>query len=80
MKIEILLFGVTRDIVGNSKLIIDIEKNNKVGDMMTKLKKEYPDFDNLKSLLVAVNNEYALDHQLLNENDEVALIPPVSGG
>jgi molybdopterin converting factor small subunit len=30
--------------------------------------------------MIAVNNEYALDDDRINENDEIAIIPPVSGG
>jgi molybdopterin converting factor small subunit len=34
----------------------------------------------LDSMLVAVNNEYGQHSQLLHESDEIAIIPPVSGG
>jgi len=34
----------------------------------------------LDSVAVAVNSEYANDNHLINVNDEIALIPPVSGG
>jgi molybdopterin synthase sulfur carrier subunit len=40
----------------------------------------YPNLKGLKSLLIAVNNEYAEDSVELLESDEIALIPPVSGG
>lgn len=80
MNIKILLFGVTRDIIGDSILDIEISDNQSVGDMMKELKTRFPDLNRLKSLLVAVNNEYAEEDKILNQSDEIALIPPVSGG
>jgi len=44
------------------------------------LKDKYPKFRELRSLYVAVNSEYAKDHYVLKEQDEIAIIPPVSGG
>jgi molybdopterin converting factor small subunit len=40
----------------------------------------YPQLRDLRSLFIAVNLKYANDEALLTENDEIALIPPVSGG
>lgn len=80
MNIKILLFGVTRDIIGDSILDIEISDSQSVGDMMKELKTRFPDLNRLNSLLVAVNNEYAEEDKILNQSDEIALIPPVSGG
>jgi molybdopterin synthase sulfur carrier subunit len=80
MDIKILLFGVTRDIVGNSILDIQISDGQNVGEMMEELKSRFPEFNNLNSLLVAVNSEYADEDKILTQSDEIALIPPVSGG
>jgi len=44
------------------------------------ISKTYPEFSKLSSLAVAVNSEYAQDDVPLNRNDEIAIIPPVSGG
>lgn len=80
MNIKILLFGVTRDIVGNSSIVIEVGEHESVGSMMKQIRTRYPAFDELKSLMVAVNSEYAEDTQILTNKDEIALIPPVSGG
>ena len=40
----------------------------------------YPQFEKLNSLAIAVNNEYADDDLIITPQDEVVLIPPVSGG
>ncbi|SFF41498.1 molybdopterin converting factor subunit 1 [Thermoflexibacter ruber] len=80
MKVEIILFGITKEIIGKDKLTLDLQENSKVIQVMERLYVDYPKLKNLKSLLVAVNSEYAEDEQVLSEKDEIALIPPVSGG
>jgi molybdopterin synthase sulfur carrier subunit len=51
-----------------------------VQTILQKLKLDYPRLTSIKSLLVAVNSEYAEADLSLKESDEIALIPPVSGG
>ncbi len=80
MKVEIALFGITKEIIGKDKLSLDLQEGSKVAQVMEKLYAGYPQLKNLKSLLIAVNSEYAEEEQILNEKDEIALIPPVSGG
>lgn len=80
MKLTIALFGITKEIVGTSKLVYELHEGYKVDSLLGKLYQDYPKLQNLKSLLVAVNSEYAENEQVLNEQDEIALIPPVSGG
>lgn len=80
---NILLFGVTKDIVGSSSLSIPVSKTSvpkTVGDLKHYLGKTYPDLLKLSSLAVAVNNNYATDDAKIDTFDEIALIPPVSGG
>lgn len=79
----VLLFGVTKDIIGKNTLMLsDIVKDKlkTVQDLKMYLTQEYPNLENLSSLAIAVNNEYAEDSLLLKQTDEIALIPPVSGG
>ncbi|MFD2585606.1 MoaD/ThiS family protein [Croceitalea marina] len=82
----ILLFGVTKDIVGSPSLSIptasvtgrSIPKT--VRELRSFLNKSYPELGKLSSLAIAVNNSYAQDDEQINSYDEIALIPPVSGG
>lgn len=80
MKYKINLFGITRDIVGNNIIEIDMGQLSDVQTVLSKLKLEFPKLKEIKSLMVAVNSEYAEGDLLLTEQDEIALIPPVSGG
>ena len=77
--INVKLFGIAKDIVGSSSLHIDQEIST-VNDLLAYLKTEYPPFEKLTSLLVAINDEYANNTAKIKSEDEVALIPPVSGG
>ncbi|WP_282056932.1 MoaD/ThiS family protein [Maribacter luteus] len=79
---EIILFGITKDIVGKSSLDVStlIQKPRSVGELIGLLNDTYPEFRKLSSFAVAVNGEYASQEVDLKENDEIAIIPPVSGG
>ena len=79
MKVKVKTFGISRDILGGREVIIEVNGPS-VGDLRKTLYGQFPALDKLNSLFVAVNQNYADDLQLLNETDEIALIPPVSGG
>jgi len=80
MKIQVLLFGIARDIVGSSQLTLDQQEGLDVKSFKELLKDKYPKMNHLSHFKVAVNQEFANDQQILSEGDEIALIPPVSGG
>jgi len=79
---EVFLFGIAKDIVGKSGLdLSSLEKKpDNVGELIQVLTDSYPEFNKLTSLAVAVNGEYATNEVSLQGNDEIAIIPPVSGG
>jgi molybdopterin synthase sulfur carrier subunit len=79
----IMLFGVTKDIVGSNTLHMPISNSRQfktVGALKAYLGKTYPGLKELSSLAIAVNNSYADDSVPITHFDEIALIPPVSGG
>jgi molybdopterin synthase sulfur carrier subunit len=80
MQLTILAFGITRDILGTPEMKLDLPEGATVESLKAELIRRYPAFGNLKALAVAVNSEYAQAGQTLHERDEIALIPPVSGG
>ncbi|MFX0558329.1 MoaD/ThiS family protein [Maribacter sp. CXY002] len=79
---EVLFFGIAKDIVGASQIAFTSPTNlpSSVGALKKNLMETYPEFSKLTSLAVAVNSEYATDDVPLTKNDEVAIMPPVSGG
>lgn len=82
----ILLFGITKDIIGSDSLTMPDSPEfgalniQTVKELKMHLIKTYPALKTLSSLAVAVNNSYAKDDEIINNFDEIALIPPVSGG
>jgi molybdopterin converting factor subunit 1 len=80
MEIKILFFGITTDLVGTSNLDFMLSDASTVLDFKNLLKKKYPQLKNITSYAIAVNEVYAEDDLILKESDEVAIIPPVSGG
>lgn len=78
---NIKLFGITREIVGKSELKVpEIENIRTVGELRSWLFEQYPDMGTLNALAIAVDHTYAEDQLALGRGQEVALIPPVSGG
>lgn len=80
MKINILAFGIAKDIVKGSDLVLELSDGATVADLKALLCRRYPGFERLASLRVAVNSEYAEEDRTLGDSDEIVLIPPVSGG
>jgi molybdopterin converting factor subunit 1 len=80
MNIKILAFGIAKDIFGGSTMNIELDENATTKQLKTQLEATYPRLKQLASYMVAVNNEYADDAGLITERDEIAIIPPVSGG
>ncbi len=72
-------FGITKDILGGKEMVIEAPGVT-VGDLRAALNEKYPKLTGLRSLFIAVNNSYADETAVITDGDEIALIPPVSGG
>jgi len=77
---KILTFGIAKDIVGGSEMNLPYVEGMTVLSLKKSVLSAYPQFGKLNSLAIAVNNEYADDDLKITPQDEVVLIPPVSGG
>jgi molybdopterin converting factor subunit 1 len=81
MRIRLLLFASCRDAVGGKEFDLEFEEGISAGALREELALRYPRLRPLKEkLLLAVNAEYVGDETAIRNGDEVALIPPVSGG
>jgi molybdopterin synthase catalytic subunit len=81
IKITALLFGQAREFVGASSLDLEIEEPATVGRAFAVIKARHPKLAQMeRSLLFAVNEEYASPSQTLAAGDRLAILPPVSGG
>lgn len=80
MKINVLLFGITTDLLAKNSLEIELKANSSVADFKLELQNQNPQLSELASYAIAVNESYANDELILKEGDIIAIIPPVSGG
>ncbi|MGA7885439.1 MAG: molybdenum cofactor biosynthesis protein MoaE [Acidobacteriaceae bacterium] len=81
MRITVLTFGMLRDSPGQIPDSIDLPAGATVADLLTHCRAGRPESADLwSSIAVAVNREYAPATHPLSDGDEVALLPPVSGG
>jgi molybdopterin synthase catalytic subunit len=81
MKLNLRLFATLKERAGTSKLEIELPDSANVETLLSVLAAQAPALaPSLKTVLVAVNNDYAFLDQVLSPNDEIALFPPVSGG
>ncbi|MGE8429742.1 MAG: MoaD/ThiS family protein [Sphingobacterium sp.] len=80
MKLNILAFGITKDILGSAEKEIVVMEGISVGQLSNILETDFPQLKKLKSFFIAVNEEYAEEERIIESGDEIALIPPVSGG
>ena len=81
MRVRVLFFGMLKDLAGKSSDTLDMPEDTTVGDVLAHLESRIPRLkDSLASLAVAVNQQYAGAETELKSDDEVALLPPVSGG
>lgn len=81
MKIRVRLFASMKDIVGQREVVIELPEGVTGSELLHRIAMEHPRLKPLlPSLLLAVNREYAEVTQELKDGDEVAFIPPVSGG
>ncbi|MBD7966946.1 molybdopterin converting factor subunit 1 [Paenibacillus gallinarum] len=81
MKITVLLFAGIAERIGKSRVELTLAESTTAGQVKEELIHQYPDAAGLiQSAIIAINQEYAPSHASLNAEDEIALIPPVSGG
>jgi molybdopterin synthase catalytic subunit len=81
VKVRVLFFGAARDVVENNPMEISLAAPATVATALKSLVAQFPDLERFgRSLLFAVNEEYATPDVTLKENDELAVFPPVSGG
>jgi len=80
MKCKVKAFGISREIVGGRNVEIDLPEGQTIAELKNHLFEKYPALGALRSVYIAVNNEYADEQAFVKEGDEIALIPPVSGG
>jgi molybdopterin converting factor subunit 1 len=81
MRVTVRLFARLRDLAGAGELIREVPPGATAREVWNDLVLEWPDLREYeKTISVAVNAEYARMNAAVREGDEVAFLPPVSGG
>jgi molybdopterin converting factor subunit 1 len=79
MKVAVRFFARCREIVGTKQKELELEDGTTLEDLKDLLIREYPELKRL-TLLISLNHAYADPEATLNDQDEIAMFPPVSGG
>jgi molybdopterin converting factor subunit 1 len=81
MNVAVKRFAAARELANQSEIIVELTPGADVSELRSALAATAPQLAPLsRRSLIAVNAEYAKEDALVNEGDDVALIPPVSGG
>ena len=80
LRITVMLFASYREIVGAGRVTLYLDEGTTVRDLAQGMRSRFPGLPEPSRIVVAVNNEYQEHGFALSDGDEVALIPPVSGG
>jgi molybdopterin synthase catalytic subunit len=81
VRVKVLFFGMLKDIVGRSEELLDLGPEARVGSVFEHYAQLHPKLRDMhRSVLLARNRQFSPASDPLAEGDEVALLPPVSGG
>lgn len=81
MRVRILFFGMMKDIAGCESESADLPEAATLADLSARYENRFPQFKKfMPSLAMSVNQEYAGPQTRLKDGDEIAFLPPVSGG
>lgn len=82
MKLKILAFGASQDILKSKSVTISVNAVSiTIADLKSLLIDFYPELSELAGFVIAINSEYTYDQDIsVKPGDEVAIIPPTSGG
>ena len=81
MRVRVLFFGVLKELAGGGSDMLELRDGATLSDVLAHYEARFPQLKNfLPSLAISVNQEYAEPQSQLQADDEVALLPPVSGG
>jgi MoaE-MoaD fusion protein len=81
VRVKVLFFGMLKDIVGRSEDTIEVAEGSHLESVFARYARQFPRLTDLESsILLACNHEFCDRSAAVREGDEIAFLPPVSGG
>src|ERR1039457_255968 len=81
MQVRVLYLGMLRDLAGREREVVQLPDGARLSDLYAELQQRMPKLQDFRNAIaLSINYEYSDGAAVLHDNDEVALIPPVSGG